>query len=91
MGLGQSDLGGVLKDRSAWPSLMHTTPQPNGSKIFELQQSNHGYGESKGVKEVQKNAKQKYSIELFWRTATLKSLKSMTLWRYLRRYVEERL
>ena len=67
------------------------TPQPNRSKIFELQQTNQGYGESKGVKEVQNDAKQKYSIEPFWRTVTLKSLKSMTLWRYLRRYVEERL
>ena len=67
------------------------TPQPNRSKVFELQQSNQGYGESKGVKEVQENAKQKYSIEPFWRTATLKSIKSMTLWRYLGGYVEERL
>ena len=48
------------------------TPQPNRSKVFELQQSNQGYGESLGVKEVQKNAKQKYSIELFWRNLILK-------------------
>ena len=37
MGLGQSDLGGVLKDRSAWPSLTyskwtkHTFPGPTRS------------------------------------------------------------
>ena len=49
-----------------------TTPQPNRSKVFELQQSNQGYGESLGVKEAQKNAKQKYSIELFWRNLILK-------------------
>ena len=48
------------------------TPQPNRSKVFELQQSNQGYGESLGVKVVQKNAKQKYSIELFWRNLILK-------------------
>ena len=46
---------------------VETTPQPNRSKVFELQQSNQGYGESLGVKEVQINAKQKYSTELFWR------------------------
>ena len=37
-----------------------STPQPNRSKVFELQQSNQRYGESLGVKEVQKKAKQKY-------------------------------
>ena len=40
------------------------TLQPNRSKFFELPQSNQGYGELKGVKEDQKNVKQKYSIEL---------------------------
>ena len=69
-------------------SLIANTPQPNRSKVFELQQSNQGYGELKGVEEVQKNAKQKYSTELIWRTATLKSLKSMTICRYLKRYLE---
>ena len=48
------------------------TPQPNRSKVFELQQSNQGYGESLGVKEAQKNAKQKYFIEPFWRNLILK-------------------
>ena len=48
------------------------TPQPNRSKVFELQQSNQGYGESLGVKEVQKNAKQKYFTEPFWRNLNLK-------------------
>ena len=67
------------------------TPQPNRSKFFELQQSNQGYGELQGLKEVQKSAFGKYSIEPFWRTTTLKFLKSRTLWRYLRRFVEERL
>ena len=72
---------------SHFPPSMHT-PQPNCSKIFKLQQSNQRYGESLGVKEVQKNAKQKYSTRLIWRTATLKSLKSLTIWRYLTRYLE---
>ena len=41
-------------------------------KVFELQQSNQGYRESLGVKEVQINAKRKYSTELFWRNLILK-------------------
>ena len=44
-----------------------------------VQQSNQGYGELKGVEEVQKYVKQKYSTELIWRTVTLKSLKSADL------------
>ena len=68
--------------------LLAITPQPKRSKVFELQQSNQGYGELKGVEEVQKNAKRKYSTELIWRTVTLKSLKSMTIWRYLTSYIE---
>ena len=40
-----------------------STPQPNRSKVFELQQSNQGYGESLGVKEVQKTTFGKYFTE----------------------------
>ena len=59
------------------------TPQPNRSKVFELQQSNQGYRESLGVKEVQINAKRKYSTELFWRNLILK----FALWdQYIRIY-----
>ena len=68
--------------------ILRHTPQPKRSKVFELQQSNQGYGEFQGVEEVQKNAKQKYFTELIWRTATLKSLKSMTIWRYLTSCIE---
>ena len=78
---------GIVKDSSKI-GIGIATPQPKRSKVFELQQSNQGYGELKGVEEVQKNAKQKYSTELIWRTVTLKSLKSMTIWRYLTSYIE---
>ena len=77
-----------MKCNLAFQETKPVTPQPKSSKVFELQQSNQGYGELKGVEEVQKNAKQKYSTELIWRTATLKSLKSMTIWRYLTSCIE---
>ena len=69
------------------------TPQPNRSKIFELQQSNQGYGESKGVEDVQKNAKQK---KIFHRAVSKNSHPEVPeihdpVWRYLGRYIEERL
>ena len=80
----------MVTELMAYHLLFTPPPPPNCSKVFELQQSNQGYGESLGVKEVQKKAKQKYFIEPFWRTAALESLKSMTLWRYLTDYKEIR-
>ena len=43
------------------------TPQPNRSKVFELQQSNQGYGETQGAQEVQKTTFGKYFTEPFLR------------------------
>ena len=43
------------------------TPQPNCSKVFELQQSNQGYGETQGAQEFQKNTFGKYFTEPFLR------------------------
>ena len=56
---------------NGWTSLVHGpllyTPQPNRSKVFELQQSNQGYGETQGAQEVQKNTFGKYFTEPFLR------------------------
>ena len=46
---------------------LYNTPQPNRSKVFELQQSNQGYGETQGAQEVQKNTFGKYFTEPFLR------------------------
>ena len=69
---GRVELDKIDYPKKYLPPPNGVTPQPNCSKVFELQQSNQGYGESLGVKEAQKNAELKYFIEPFWRNLILK-------------------
>ena len=52
------------------------TPQPNLSKVLELQQSNQVYGESLRGLEALKNAKQKYFMEPFELLQQMKAVRN---------------